>query len=100
MKKRKNEGQLVRLICASPYEGFESGRSTEWQERYQDILGAADLVKFISDEYNHKCFQKRNEWMVRHSAKVLAVYNGMGRGTKNTVEFARREGIEVLIISG
>ena len=26
----RNEGQNVKLICASPYEGFERGWSAEW----------------------------------------------------------------------
>ena len=37
----RKEGANVKLICASPYEGFERGWSAEWQRRYNVILAAA-----------------------------------------------------------
>lgn len=44
----RKEGANVKLICASPYEGFERGWSAEWQRRVQwSFLAAADLVRFI-----------------------------------------------------
>lgn len=39
----RKEGANVKLICASPYEGFERGWSAEWQRRYNVILAAAAL---------------------------------------------------------
>ena len=43
----RDEGAVVRLICASPYRGFESRWSLEWQERYRRIIEQSDLVRFI-----------------------------------------------------
>ncbi|MCM1232353.1 MAG: DUF1273 domain-containing protein, partial [Ruminococcus flavefaciens] len=34
----RDEGAAVRLICASPYKGFESRWSWEWQERYCRVM--------------------------------------------------------------
>ena len=42
----RDAGEAVRLICACPYQGFERGWKQSWQERYQAILSAADLVRF------------------------------------------------------
>ena len=42
----QDAGESVRLICACPYQGFERGWKQSWQERYQAILSAADLVRF------------------------------------------------------
>ena len=36
----RDEGAVVRLICASPYRGFESRWSLEWQERYRRIISS------------------------------------------------------------
>ena len=44
----RDAGEAVRLICACPYQGFERGWKQSWQERYQAILSAADLVRFLS----------------------------------------------------
>ena len=91
----RNEGQNLKLICASPYEGFERGWSHDWQQRYNAVLRSADLVRFIGPGYSRACFQIRNEWMVDHSALVIAVFNGQPGGTKNTIDYARQKGIRV-----
>lgn len=88
----------IRLICASPFRGFEAKWPLDWQLRYQAILGAADLVRFICPRYSPDCFQRRNEWMVNHSARVIAVYSGQPSGTRNTVEYARQLGVHVSVI--
>ena len=94
----RSEGQPIRLICASPYEGFERNWNIDWQERYHAILQAADLVRYISPQYSRSCFQIRNEWMVRHSSKVIAAYNGQSGGTKNTIDYANRINVPVTIL--
>lgn len=92
----RSEGFHIRLICASPYKGFEKSWKMEWQDRYNAILEAADLVRFISPGYSRSCFQKRNEWMVNHSARVIAAYNGEPGGTKNTIEYANKREIPII----
>ena len=94
----RDEGATVRLICASPYRGVESRWSREWQERYRRVMKQADLVRFICPGYSRDCFQRRNQWMVDHSARVIAVYNGQPSGTRNTVEYARRCNVPVILL--
>ncbi len=94
----RDEGVSVRLICASPYKGFESRWSREWQERYRRVVERADLVRFICPGYSRDCFQRRNEWMVDHSARVIAAYNGGPGGTRNTVEYAIRHSVPVVYV--
>ena len=94
----RDAGAAVRLICASPYRGFESRWSREWQERYRRVMERADLVRFICPGYSRDCFQRRNQWMVDHSARVIAVYNGQPSGTRNTIEYASRCGVPVILL--
>ena len=96
----RGEGHGVRLICACPYDGFESGWSQEWQRQYKEILSEADFVKYICEGYSRSCFQIRNEWMVNHSARVIAVFNGEKSGTKNTIDYAIRQNVPVEFIKG
>ena len=91
--KKKND--QLKLICACPYDGFEKAWDASWQRRYHRILEKADLVKYICDHYSKPCFQIRNEWMVDHSARVIAAWNGEPSGTKNTVDYANRKNVEV-----
>ena len=95
----RDEGAAIRLICASPYRGFENRWSQEWQERYQSVMERADMVRFICAAYSRDCFRRRNEWMVDHSARVIAVYNGGAGGTRNTVEYAQRHGVPVVDVA-
>ena len=96
--KLRDEGLGIRLICASPYEGFELGWKEEWQSRYNKILETADLVRFICPKYSRSCFQERNKWLVDHSSRVIAVYNGGSGGTRNTIEYAKRIGVPINIL--
>ena len=50
----------------------------------------ADLRRFICEKYSKACFQIRNEWMVNHSSRVIAVYNGEAGGTRNTIVYANK----------
>lgn len=94
----RNEGYDVKLICACPYDGFECGWSQEWQKQYREILTAADFVKYVCGGYSRSCFQVRNEWMVNHSARVIAVFNGENGGTKNTMDYAAKAGVPIVTI--
>lgn len=96
----RDTGEAIRLICTCPYQGFERGWKQSWQDRYNTILSAADLVRHICPGYSQSCFQRRNEWMVNHSARVIAVWNGQPSGTKNTIDYARRMGIPVVAVKG
>lgn len=85
----------LRLIAAVPFAGFESRWSSEWKQDYTALLGQADLVKYICPTYNPGAYQRRNEWMVNHSARVIAVFNGEKSGTKNTVDYAISQSVDV-----
>lgn len=98
--KLRDAGQPVKLICVCPYDGFERGWCEEWQERYQTILTASDFVKYVCPCYSRSCFQIRNEWMVNHASRVIAVFNGEKSGTKNTIDYANKVGVPVVRIKG
>ena len=96
----RKKNKQIHLICASPYEGFETRWSADWQKRYRKIMKKADYVKFVSPNYSLSCFQIRNEYMVNHSNRVTAVYNGEAGGTRNTLNYAKKKGIEIIVIEG
>ena len=95
LEERKNNS-FIHLICASPYEGFEKKWDDSERELYHSIMERADLVKFVCEHYFRGCYQVRNEWMVDHSARVIAVWNGQKSGTKNTIDYANRVGVPVV----
>ncbi len=61
-------------------------------------MQTADHSLFVCHGYSKSCFQIRNEWMVNHSARVIAVYNGERGGTKNTIDYATSCCIQLSVI--
>ena len=95
---RKKEELSLKLIAASPHPGFENRWSIEWQKRYAAVMAKADFIKEVCSHYSRGCYQIRNEWMVDHSARVIAVWNGRPSGTKNTIVYAKRKGVPLINI--
>ncbi len=96
----KKEHPEIRLIAAVPFPGFEDRWSAEWKRRYQELLHKADLVRYICDKYSASAYQRRNEWMVDRSTRVIAVFNGEPSGTKNTIDYANKVGVPVVVLDG
>lgn len=94
LKLRQTNPEL-RLIAVLPYPNCDSRWSTSWWKQYAEVLDAADLIQSISPQYSIASFQKRDEWMVDHAARVIAVYDGVPGGTKNTIEYALESGVEI-----
>lgn len=94
---RENNHNL-HLIAAVPFQGFEARWSSDWKRAYKELLEQADLVKYICPGYNAGAYQRRNEWMVDHSSRVIAVFNGESSGTKNTIDYAQRGGLSITVI--
>lgn len=67
---------------------------------FRYLLASADLAKYVCNGYSPACFQIRNEWMVNHSARVIAVFNGEKGGTQNTMDYAVKIGVPVVRIEG
>lgn len=96
--RQRKKNPAIHLIAAAPYKGFEERWSADWQKAYNEVLAAADLVKFICPGYSKAAYQIRNEWMVDRSARVIAVYNGEPGGTRNTIEYANKSNTAVIIV--
>lgn len=96
----RKKNKAIKLICAIPYKGVESRWSFKDQRAYRNILSKADYIQTIDSEYSPDIFQIRNEWMVNRSSKLIAVYNGYPSGTRNTINYAMRQGIVISRIQG
>ena len=89
----------VKLWAVIPYDRQSHSWSKEDMIRYQRILEQADKVTYISHEYTRACLHERNRFMVDNSMHMIAVFNGASGGTRNTIEYARKKGLDITIIN-
>ena len=59
------------------------------------IDAQAMLSVDVCAEYFRGCFMRRNEWMVAHSARLIAVFNGTHGGTHATILRALRGDLDI-----
>ena len=88
----------LKLMCVIPFEGMEERWPVDWKKHYNLVRKQADHVQVLSDRYSQDAYQKRNQWLVNHSSRLIAVFNGEPSGTGNTIQYAEEQGIPVEII--
>jgi uncharacterized phage-like protein YoqJ len=88
----------VTLEAAIPF-GDQPGRWNEKQRRrYNSLIDRADRVTVLQTVYTSDCMMRRNRWMVDRSSILLACYDGRPGGTMNTILYAGREGVKVIVV--
>ena len=96
--RKKAENSSLHLIAATPWPGFGARWKDGWKEQYFALLHDADLAVNVCDHYHKGVFQQRNEYMVDRSNRLIAYYNGTPGGTRNTIEYAEKKKIEVVML--
>ncbi len=96
----KKDFPQLRLICAIPYRDFEKKWTPRWQKLYHSVLSQADEIHYFYSYFNYRSFQERNCWMADHSGMLIAVYNGEKGGTRNTLAYAKKQGLKIRMILG
>lgn len=96
--KLKNEGQKVHLISACAWNGMEKDWETDWKKRYTRILMGSDKIVYVSKYPGRTAFFERNHWMVDNSTRLIGVFTGAPGGTKETIFYAKKKGLEVITI--
>ncbi|MDD4493578.1 MAG: SLOG family protein [Eubacteriales bacterium] len=94
----KKQYPQVWLECAIPCETQAAKWMEKDRDRYYGILELCDKETLLQTHYTADCMQKRNEYMVDKSDFVIAVWDGTGSGTGNTVRYAKEKGKKVIIL--
>jgi uncharacterized phage-like protein YoqJ len=91
----------IPFIAAVPFVGQECKWPEHVQKQYKKILTNAKEVIIVSDgDYSNQKFHIRNEWIVDHSDKLLAYYDGSVRsGTGNCYNYAKKINKEIIRIN-
>ncbi len=97
--KLRKKNPAVRLYCILPCKNQAARWKASSQEIYHSVLGQSDFNLYVSGTYTDTCMRERNHILVASSDLLLAVFDGRQKsGTALTVNYARKEGRDILIL--
>lgn len=83
----------IPTVLALPFRGYESKWPQESKDKLDILASKSKEVIFVCDDgYAPWKMQKRNEWMVDHADRVLALWDGSSGGTANCIAYANKVG--------
>jgi uncharacterized phage-like protein YoqJ len=87
------------LICVKPTENH--GENFKGEDRYMLDYALYHAAKIVctSPYYHANCYKIRNQYMVDHSSKLIAVVNNYASGTGQTIKYAEKKGKVIEIIN-
>ncbi len=88
----------IKIVACIPCLSQPDKFSDLQKEEYFRMIESADEKVVLSQKYTPTCMQKRNEYMVDNSSVVLAYLRRNLSGTANTVNYAKKNNIPVIII--
>ena len=82
------------LVAVLPYFGLEKRHSAAIAKRINAVLSNADMIFSLEEKYVKGCELRRNVYMVEHSSRIIAYYNGLSGGTAHCWNCAIQNGLE------
>ena len=95
LKLQEEHGEIT-LEAAIPYEEQAARWSEEDRNRHFRLVSQCDHETVLQTGYSADCMKKRNYYMVDHATVLIAVYDGQFGGTMQTVNYAKRKGLEII----
>ena len=89
----------LQLILALPCREQTRGWFAASVKRYESILRRANEVVYTSEHYTRGCMQRRNRFMVDHSAVCVAYCTRATGGSAYTLQYARKAGLRILLLN-
>lgn len=96
--KLKEEFPDIKLAAALPYPEFGRRSHNDLREATERLLMAADMVFCVRSEYSRFSYTDRDRWMVDRSSRIIAAFNGSPGGTRYTLEYAAKRGLERVLV--
>lgn len=88
----------IKIVACIPCYNQDYKFSVKQKEEYKKMLDSSDENIYVSKEYTKNCMFKRNMFMV-DSASVLVAYLKNDRGgTFQTVNYAKRKNVSIIMI--
>lgn len=86
----------IKLILVLPCLTQTRGWRPEDIAEYERIKTQADKVVYIAQQYTRGCMFKRNRHLVDNSSVCVCYLNRESGGTAYTVDYAEKQGLEII----
>ena len=96
---KKEQGKDVRLIFALPYHNYEKNWADKQKQLFYGLLSEADEIRYVSDNYEDGCIKKRNRYLVENSAYCICALTKKLSETALTVEYAKKQGLQIINVA-
>ena len=91
--RREKEIKIVACVpCRDQSEYFNKKQKAE----YERMIGSSDQTIYLAENYYDGCMQKRNEFMVDNSKRLICYLKSPYGGTYSTVKYAVENGLEII----
>ena len=91
--RRTHSGVTLEAAIPHPQQPdsyFPDERARDWQ-----IFNDCDFHYVAFGHYTPTCLLQRDRYLIDHASLLLAAYDGLPGGTKYTVQYALKRGVEV-----
>ena len=99
--KEQQAYQDVELCLALPFEGYNADWDDWHRKRMDFICRYAEKVLVLGEMPSSESYKKRNYYMVEQAGHMIAGYDNahnMRSGTKQTVNYAKKKGLQIIYI--
>ncbi len=80
------------IPCPSQADRWSAAQRARWKR----LVEQCDYETLVSAHYTPDCMQRRNRYLVDHASLLIAMYDGSPGGTRYTVEYALRRGVDIV----
>lgn len=94
--KLRDEYKDITLEAALPCETQAMRWSEADRNRYYRLVSEFDYETMVSRQYTPSCMVDRNKYMVDSSSVLIAVFDGSFGGTMQTINYAKKSGLEII----
>ncbi len=86
----------VRLVAVVPFRGQAERFPMAVTAEYRRVLSLADCVEVLAENYDPRCYHRRNDYLLTNASCMVFFYNGSPGGTHYCWQQAARRGLRVV----
>lgn len=91
----------IELICAIPFDGYNSRWDDESNDRLERLYSACKEVQVVSQKNKQNSYEKRYYYMINQSQFLIAICRGESdtqSDVEQAVSYAKKQGKEIIFI--